>query len=258
MITTFAAVKWELLIASIPRLTIIGFKYAQPFLLQATISYVSERGNQPKDVGLGLVAAYALVYTGLAVLTASYTHLSNRVIVRIRGGLVSLIYGHTTNLSITALDESSALTLMSSDVQSITEALIFTSELYGALIEFGIALFLLYNQLGLACAAPGLLTLLAALGTAFIAYIVPRYQDAWVSAIQTRVSFTSSFLSSVRPVKLLGLLQIVGEKAQRWRIVAVDKNRRLRVVKLYRVIIQNAIPVVCSPDHLPQHQRLNC
>ena len=164
MMTTFATVKWDLLIAAIPRLTIIGFRYAQPFLLQATVSYVSNRKDQQQDVGLGLVAAYALVYIGLAILTASYTHLSNRVVVRIRGGLVTLIYGHTIDLSITALDESSALTLMSSDVQSITEALLFMSELYGAVIEVGIAMFLLYIQLGLAFAAPGGVTLLAALG----------------------------------------------------------------------------------------------
>jgi ATP-binding cassette subfamily C (CFTR/MRP) protein 1 len=205
MLTTFAAVKWELLISSIPRLTIIGFKYAQPFLKQTTISYVSDRKNQPEDIGLGLVAAYALVYTGLAILTASYTHLSNRVVVRIRGGLVTLIYGHPTELSITALNESSALTLMSSDVQSITESLASVSEIYGSLIEVGIAMVLLYKQLGLAFAAPGVVMLVAALGTAIIAYVVPRYQEAWVSAIQTRVSFTANLLSSIRPIKLLGL-----------------------------------------------------
>ena len=194
------AMKWSLLASGIPRLLVIGLKYAQPFLLTRTINYVSDKNYQPTNIGWGLIGAYATIYVGLALLTASYNHLLNRIITRIRGGLVSLVFTKTLDLSITALDESAALTLMSADVQRITDALIYLHDSWGAIIEIGIAVFLLYDSLGLASIAPAMVFLCATIVTAALAKITPRLQKRWVEAIQTRVSFTSSMLGSMRSV----------------------------------------------------------
>lgn len=50
----------------IPRLFISGFTFCQPFIINATVSWV---GNPDAaiDSGKALVAAYALVYSGIAV-----------------------------------------------------------------------------------------------------------------------------------------------------------------------------------------------
>ena len=183
MITTFSVMRWDILISTIPRLLIIGFKFSQPFLLVRVVTYVNDRQNQPEDVGWGLVAAYSLVYTGMALLTASYSHLSNRIIVRIRGGLVALIYGQTADLSITALDESAALTLMSADVEVITDALKWLSEGYGALFEICLAVFILYKQIGIVVIAPAAVTVLSGLGAIYVAWISPGYQERWVRVL---------------------------------------------------------------------------
>ena len=241
MITTFLVMKWEILVSVIPRILIIGFKYSNPFLLERTVEYVNNRQYQPENVGLGLIAAYSLVYTGLALLTASYMHLSNRILVRIRGGLVTLIYGQTIDLSITALDESAALTLMSTDVQTIVDSLRWGSEAYGAVLEIGLAMYVLYTQLGLAVLAPAIVALLSCIGAVYVAWITPAYQTAWNAAIQTRVSFTSTMLGSMRPVKLLGLSGIVGAIAQSLRVHEVRESYRLRVVLLIRVVFQNGV-----------------
>jgi hypothetical protein len=57
-----------------------------------------------------------------------------------------LMYADTTKLSITALNESSALTLLSSDVKSIAGSLSYLSEIYGASFEVKSAMSLLYNS----------------------------------------------------------------------------------------------------------------
>jgi ATP-binding cassette, subfamily C (CFTR/MRP), member 1 len=202
LMCTSWALKFNLVASGIPRLLLIGLKYAQPFLLSRTISYVGDRDNQPANVGWGLVGAYAIIYIGLAILTASYNHLLNRSITRIRGGLVSLVYTKTLDLSLTALDESAALTLISADVQRITDALIYLHDSWGAMIEIGIAVFLLCNSLGLASIAPAMVFLGAAIVTAALAKVSPRLQKRWVESIQTRVSFTSSLLGSMRSVRL--------------------------------------------------------
>lgn len=60
--------RWPLLSIIPQRLCLIGFYYAQPFLISRLISFVSEPSSpQNSNAGLGLIAAAALIYTGIAV-----------------------------------------------------------------------------------------------------------------------------------------------------------------------------------------------
>lgn len=64
--------KWPVFAGVIPRLVYTGFTFAQPPLVQRVLEFVTE----PEDVNSnnkahGLIAAYAIVYLGLAVLDLS-------------------------------------------------------------------------------------------------------------------------------------------------------------------------------------------
>lgn len=52
---------------------------------------------------------------GMAVASGAYYHMTFRFVTAVRGSLVGLIYVKTVDLSVTALDESAAITLMSND-----------------------------------------------------------------------------------------------------------------------------------------------
>lgn len=97
-----------------PRLCLIGFRYAQPFLLTRTVHFANNPGESD-STGWGLTAAFGLVFLGMAVANGAYYHMSYRFVVASRGSLVTLIYAKTMDLSITALNESAAVTLMSND-----------------------------------------------------------------------------------------------------------------------------------------------
>ena len=64
MFRTFAP---ELSLAIIPRLAYTGFSLSQPYLIHAMITYISNHRRLPDHYGYGLIGAYALVFTGLAV-----------------------------------------------------------------------------------------------------------------------------------------------------------------------------------------------
>ena len=67
---TASCLRWELIAVVIPRLCLIGFSYAQPFLISRVIVYVSGTGpetNDEKNAGYGLIAATGLIYVGIAV-----------------------------------------------------------------------------------------------------------------------------------------------------------------------------------------------
>lgn len=53
-----------------PRLCMIGFTYAQPFLISRAIDLMLEpRNTMSNNEGYGLIAATALIYLGIAVCT---------------------------------------------------------------------------------------------------------------------------------------------------------------------------------------------
>lgn len=112
--TTLKASRSSFAYCIFPRLCLIAFRYAQPFLLSRTVQFAND-SNEPDSIGWGLTAAFGLVFTGLAVATGSYYHMVYRFVTSVRGILVSMIYTKTVDLSITALDESAAITLMATD-----------------------------------------------------------------------------------------------------------------------------------------------
>lgn len=52
--------------AVLPRLCLTALTFAQPFLINTTVNYMSQKGAQGA-YGKGLIGAWALVYLGLAV-----------------------------------------------------------------------------------------------------------------------------------------------------------------------------------------------
>lgn len=71
------------------------------------------------NVGYGLIGAYGLVYLGIAATQALYWHQNGRCVTMLRGVLVSAVFSKVTEVSVVAVDDSAALTLMSSDVSLI-------------------------------------------------------------------------------------------------------------------------------------------
>lgn len=60
--------KWAILAGAVPRAGVIGFKYAQPFMTKRVVRWLDEPSSaNSQNEGYGLVAAFALVFTCLAV-----------------------------------------------------------------------------------------------------------------------------------------------------------------------------------------------
>ncbi|KAE8452148.1 hypothetical protein EG329_001615 [Mollisiaceae sp. DMI_Dod_QoI] len=244
LMTVCSVLKWNIIGSGAPRALLIGLKFAQPFLIRRTIDYVSNRNDQPGNVGWGLAGAYAIVYIGLALITASSEYLINRVTVQMRGGLVSLIYLKTVDLSVTALEEGAALTLMSTDVERIIQSFVNLHNAWAAIIQVAIALYLLYMTFGAGFIAPGICFLIALLAMTICTSLFPRYQTIWVEGVQSRVSSTAAMLGSMRSIKLLGISAIVGDLVQRLRIHENVLARKFRWLGLFQALFQNITSIL--------------
>jgi ATP-binding cassette subfamily C (CFTR/MRP) protein 1 len=79
----------------------------------------------------------------------------------LRGALISIIFSKITDLALGAVEDSAAVTLMSTDIDSIATGLVQMHEIWATPIELGIGIYCLQRQVGLAC----MLVTIPAMGT---------------------------------------------------------------------------------------------
>lgn len=119
-----------LLLAAIARLFLIGFTFAQPFLIFRVLDLLSNPGD-PSDAdnnGYGLIGATFFIYLGISISTLHYNQNLYRFVTMFRGATVTLIYDHLLVLPVDAYDKTAALTLMSTDVDQIILSLVNLNE----------------------------------------------------------------------------------------------------------------------------------
>jgi ATP-binding cassette, subfamily C (CFTR/MRP), member 1 len=76
-----------------------------------------------------------------------------------RGAMVSIIYAKTLEMRTGGLEESAALTLMSTDIDRLIVSIESLCEIWAYIIEMGIGIWLLERQIGWVCVAPIILVI---------------------------------------------------------------------------------------------------
>ncbi|KAJ5633110.1 ABC transporterintegral membrane type 1 [Penicillium lividum] len=193
---------WEFLAVAFPRVCMIGFNFAQPFMITAVLVYVEDPvTSHSENRGYGLIGAAFLIYFGLAVSNVHYRHRFSRVSTLFRGTMISLIHDRTLTLQDDLFAESAALTLMSTDIDGIIEHLENFNDVWARTIEVAIA--------GLASTQtmdsylywkPACLG-----GQKLVAKTIGENQQNWNLEIQKRIQNTSSVLGSIKATKISGL-----------------------------------------------------
>ncbi|KAI9928790.1 hypothetical protein MW887_002008 [Aspergillus wentii] len=229
LFVTFRAFKWEILSAVPPRLCLAALNICQPLLLQRSLSYSSEVVNgQTMSIGYGLIGAYILVYVGMGIMMGQYQHMTYRSITMVRGALVAMLYKKAGTLSVKEADPAAALTLMSADIERITNGWQTMHDLWGNALEIGVAIFLLERQLGVACVVPVAVSVVALLGSMIGMVFVMNRQALWLQAIEKRISATTSMLGSLKGIKMLGLQSTLMKCVHGLRLSELDISRKFR------------------------------
>jgi ABC-type multidrug transport system fused ATPase/permease subunit len=235
-----------LLFCIIPRLLQIGFKNTQPFLLTRTIAFANDE-SQPDNIGWGLTGAFFIVLLGVAVSNGVFYHMTFRFVTSLRGSLVSIIYSKTVDLSVTALDESVAVTLMSSDVQAICNGFQLINDLWGVPLELAIVIYLLTRQLGILALVPAILSFISTVAIISMAKSMGHAQKIWMKSIQTRVDVTSTMLGSMKSVKMLGFTDWLTGIVQGLRVSELQEANLFRRLLVLRVFLANSLKFLAPP-----------
>ncbi|KAL9595555.1 MAG: hypothetical protein Q9219_006375 [cf. Caloplaca sp. 3 TL-2023] len=271
----FSRFKWRLLAAVPPRLALIGFNFCQPFLIERAIAFNREPVNESStNAGYGLIGAYFIVYCGIAVTTGQYQHLTYRAITMARGGLISMMFDKTPSVKANAADPASSLTLMSADIERITNGWTTMHECWANVIEVAVAIFLLERQLGVACAIPigvaickscplqessfvyapcpklqrrcadMLSNTVSFVCSIFVMNLVVQRQALWLEAIERRISATATMLGSMKRVKMCGLTDTMFESLHNLRIHELKISKGFRRLLIGSMFFAYTTPVI--------------
>ncbi|EDU42146.1 MdlB ABC-type multidrug transport system ATPase and permease component [Pyrenophora tritici-repentis] len=226
----FSSHKNLILEGVLPRLALSGFTFSQPFLLSTVVSYATATPDSrlEKQLGNGLIGATAFIYIGLAIANANAQHKTYRVITKLRGTLVSLIYTKTLTVSVPTAQKGSAVTLMSADVERTATGLRFMHECWASCIDIGVGIYLLQRQLGPASAAPGVVFLLCSVVGLQVAASMGQRQRLWLEGIEKRIKATSDTLAAVKEVRMGGLQVVMEEKLRELRQEEIKASRKFK------------------------------
>ncbi|KAL3428844.1 hypothetical protein BDV09DRAFT_190632 [Aspergillus tetrazonus] len=216
-----------------------GFAFCQPFLINATVSWVGTP-DAPADSGKALIGAFALVYIGQAVCTALYGYQNIRFIIRLRGGLISLIHKQTVHARAVDLGGSTAITLMGTDVERIVSGFRLLHELWASLTDIGIAVYLLERQVGVACLAPAVIVAVFILATFKLSTLTNKFQRRWIEKVEDRLRLTSYTLENIKAVKMLGLSEKIFSIVQRLRHAEIVTSAVFRKLLIGTITLSNS------------------
>jgi ATP-binding cassette, subfamily C (CFTR/MRP), member 1 len=227
----------ELSLAFVPRLAYIGFSLAQPYLVNSTIRYISLHDLLSVSYGYGLIGGYALCYIGIALTNRWWMHVAFRMMCKIRGSLVTMIYKNMLTVRAETGNSSSALSLMSTDVDRLTMTVFMVVNLGPDVVQLALALYILSTQLGATAVTPIILCLICAVIAGRVAMLVPPRQRMWMAAIQKRVGITSDIMGSMKGVKVAGLSEMADKQIEGLRDYELDRSVKFRRTQVATLLL---------------------
>lgn len=221
--------RWPFLAVLLPRLAVTACNFMQPHLLERSIAIIGNPNTTEAEVN-EMIGAVAAVFMGVALSHAMTDHMAYRCVTRLRGALVSHILAKTHRLPVSDAKKSSAVTLMSTEIESIAIGLPKCLDLLIGLVEVGLGVYCLSRFTGHSSILVVIMTILSSI----VSYILGRrvtlaYKD-WSKSIETRVAETSAVLSQLQTIKTLGLGPTIAKHVQRLRAEEIRDSRPYRLL----------------------------
>ncbi|KAJ5810965.1 ABC multidrug transporter [Penicillium robsamsonii] len=243
-----ALYKWPLLAGVLPRLCLTGVNFAQPFLVNRVTSFLGQPSSSTaKEIAYGLIAAYGIVYVGIACMTAMFHHRSYRTVVMVRGALVLLVYDHTLSLNISAPSKSDALTLINADVERIGSGLRSLHETWASMLEIGLSLWLLDVNIGVSAVAAASVVIACILISGKLSGYMGIRQKLWLEAMQTRIATTVAAIGTMKGVKATGSTDILNSVITKLRTYEIQKSIKFREVLVMLVTLSYLATTMAPP-----------
>ncbi|KAJ5177772.1 uncharacterized protein N7500_000471 [Penicillium coprophilum] len=182
---------------------------SEPIFIGTAIRFVNGTSQSilGGDSGPRLMLFAAAVYMGIAVSGAIYQHQINRLRVMVRGALVGLIHHQSLHLPDDKSQDSSALALISSDIDSV-------------------------DSVG--CSRM----------SAYVAKHLENRQKDWNAATQNRLAATSAAIEGIKSLKMMGMEDAIQSQVLYLRNNEIQASKRLRWILVAYNASANALGIL--------------
>ncbi|KAK2926150.1 AAA ATPase domain [Fusarium oxysporum f. sp. vasinfectum] len=214
----------------IPRLCYLALTFAQPFLVRRAIDYISKpKTDGSKERGDGLIAAYALVYYGIAFVSSLYEQSAVRATTVVRADLSMRIYQQSLLLDRVVDTGDSSTTMMTADVERVQLGVRKIHDAWASFVSVAIGLWLIEAQLGLAALVTlGLIGGSLLLG-GYWSGRASRFQKNWMAAIEKRLHKTVQVLKGIKSIKQMGAAPAIKTMLENERQSEIKLSKRFRL-----------------------------
>ncbi|KAJ3495547.1 hypothetical protein NLG97_g3313 [Lecanicillium saksenae] len=242
--------KYCLLRLILCRLVLTAFNFSQPFILYRVIELVGRAQDDPPELQTqcGLFGASSFAFYGIAFSRALFARQMNRLVARLRGGLLSLLFHKGHKLTELEAKRAAATTLISTDIDGIASGVPRCLEIPINMAEIALSTYLLSKFTGVSA-----LTVLTPLGIITVVFYLFNLRlslllGVWDKRIELRTSNTSHILSQLTNIKALGLGTTIALFLQQLRIDEIKTAlayRRLQALSKGPAVLGDLIaPVV--------------
>ncbi|KAI1805949.1 P-loop containing nucleoside triphosphate hydrolase protein [Daldinia bambusicola] len=224
-----ASLKRPFLLTILPRLFLTLFRYSQPVIIRRSIQFVtSNKALSQIWTAQSLVTAAVIVYVGLAISTTVYQSHLNKLRVMVRAALLALVHDKTMNSYAETVSEGKVLTLTTTDVDNLDTIGEMFHETWGQVLEVSIGIAMLSWEVGWVAPVPLFIIFLCSRMSQYVAKNLRSRQGGWNEATQDRISMTSTAVSAIKNVKMLGLQSVIAERIERLREAELHMASRVR------------------------------
>ena len=164
-----------------------------------------------------------------------YWYQTYRFLVRLRAGLISLVYKQSLRARKVDMPGITAVTLMGTDIERIVAGFRSIHELWASLLDIAIALWLLEQQVYAACVMPALISLIFIGITFKISTIANNQQRRWIERVEERIKITANILGDMRAVQMLGLNEKMESIIQGLRQIEIRTSEAFRKIVIVQV-----------------------
>ena len=247
LLSILSVLRGSFLAPVLPRLVLGALTFTQPLFINAVLKYLQDDpAETSNNAGYAFIGAAAFIYIGIAVSTGFYWYFQQRFLAKVRSCLGTAIYHKTVHNDVADEKNSSALTLMNSDVLRIQGGITEFHDCWVSIIEIGVASWLLQRQIGLVFLSPiGIVTV--CLGLTFtVAGFAGKRQRRFMTLLEKRVALSSAIIPSLLAIKMSALDSQFGRLIQTSREKEINSARRFRVLTVVTATLAFA-PILLSP-----------
>ncbi|NXC75168.1 MRP7 protein, partial [Anhinga anhinga] len=226
--------------------SLLGF--SGPLLLNLLVNFMESRQEPLSHGVLYALGLFAGSFLG-ALLRNQFSYQVNKVMLMVRAAVISAIYRKALRVGSTSLTRFTVgeiVNFMSTDTSRLVNFCLSFHEVWSLPFQFGITLYLLYQQVGVAFLGGLALALLLVPINKVIANRIMMNNKEMLKHKDTRVKLMTEFLCGIRVIKFYAWERHFSARINACRAKELQKLRAIKYLDAVCVYLWAALPVVVS------------